>query len=650
MKIQTQSSKAESAGLGPHRASGLELDSDFGFPISSFTARHRALVAALLAVGLLAAAGWYGRSAIFFITLGPYGPNALVGLLVIVAGLVAVPAAQRVALDARAWLDFTVARRRWLFAFVAGAASVAYVCAVARGQGRALRPYVHDEFSYLIQAHQLAKFHGWMPRHPLAPFFDSFQIFSEPVYASAYFPGTAMLFVPGMWLGAPPWVTAVLLAGVVAALLFRIVAELLDAAAAVLAVLLLWNNGEYRALATMTMAQMPVLAAGLAAVAAWLSWRSTGRRRWALAIGFCLAWAAITRPVDALCFAIPIGVAVAIDVARRRRPLSAMGWMAIAAVPLALLQLSLDRGITGHWTETPFRLYADRDYPGTSYGFHALDPAARPASPLWQKQVMFFDVYLPVIRDHTPARVLDNVFRSHGNAGLSAARLEITLVNTPAEGLPMLLPLIPVSLAGLVGRRAAGRAVLLSVVPLFVGLYTGYVFFFLHYTLTAAASVIVAVLLGAGELPSLLPARWAARGATFLALALAGLAVFGLRQFDPADPDDLFPAPFIEQVDAQLATLAHRPAIVLFAYDGHRDVNEEPVYNPSVAWPDDADVIRAHDLGPARDAELFRYYAERQPGRYVYRYDEHAGRLTPLGTLTPLGVVTELARHPPVRF
>jgi hypothetical protein len=49
-----------------------------------------------------------------------------------------------------------------------------------------------------------------------------------------------------------------------------------------------------------------------------------------------------------------------------------------------------------------------------------------------------------------------------------------------------------------------------------------------------------------------------------------------------------------------------------------------------VAWPDDATVIRAHDLG-ARNQELIDYYARVSPGRWVYLYDKSTRELVSLG-------------------
>ena len=87
---------------------------------------------------------------------------------------------------------------------------------------------------------------------------------------------------------------------------------------------------------------------------------------------------------------------------------------------------------------------------------------------------------------------------------------------------------------------------------------------------------------------------------------------------------------FAQTVARALANLPHKPAVVLFHYSAEANVHEEPVYNTDVAWPDDAPVIRAHDLGP-RNVEIFRYYAARQPDRFFYRFDRADNSLKPLG-------------------
>jgi hypothetical protein len=98
------------------------------------------------------------------------------------------------------------------------------------------------------------------------------------------------------------------------------------------------------------------------------------------------------------------------------------------------------------------------------------------------------------------------------------------------------------------------------------------------------------------------------------------------------------------EVDDRLAAVAGRPAIVLFRFDpATSNTHVEPVYNSDVAWPDDARVIRAHDLGDAANARLLAYYAAREPGRRVYRYDR--AKSAAASPLRYLGTAGELARN-----
>jgi len=93
---------------------------------------------------------------------------------------------------------------------------------------------------------------------------------------------------------------------------------------------------------------------------------------------------------------------------------------------------------------------------------------------------------------------------------------------------------------------------------------------------------------------------------------------------DKAFDDDSWPATtFNYEI---LPTQVKTPALVLYRYYRPKNgvlegnPNDEPVYNVDVAWPDDAAIIRAHDLG-ARNGEIFDYYAKIQPGRNVYVVD-----------------------------
>ena len=70
--------------------------------------------------------------------------------------------------------------------------------------------------------------------------------------------------------------------------------------------------------------------------------------------------------------------------------------------------------------------------------------------------------------------------------------------------------------------------------------------------------------------------------------------------------------------------------------------HDDPVYNDTVAFPDDAPVIRARDLGPEKNRDIIRYYAQRQPDRvfYIYDPDARAAGRNPLSP--PLGTAADL--------
>ena len=578
---------------------------------------HRLTVATLLLAGIIWWCYFFGRAN--FATFGPLGPGALIVFILIIAAAISIPPIRAALIAALDSVRSPKPAARCAIALGAGVVSSAYLLLTAYQQNRSLAPYLHDEFSYLIQAHQLARGRLWMPPHPLAPFFDSFQLIIQHVYASAYFPGTAMLYVPGIWLHLPPWITSLAITGAVTSLCYRIITELIDGVAGLLAVLLLLSSQMFRELSLMTMGQSPLLLCGLLATLAWLKWRGGANQLWSLLLGAALALAAITRPVDALCFIVPLGIAFLSDLRRRPKPTRSIALAAIGAAPFLILQLILNVGITGHLLQTPFSYYADRDYPNTSYGFHPYDPNAHPVSDLPQKQDLYRLEVLPLIAQHQPGNLMTQTLR---------LRLPLTLSQSSSTPFPPLVILLPIALAGL----SRPRAVILAVLPLFVCLYSAYTFFLFHYVVVVAPALIGGILIGAEQLASSF-GRWQKWVSLGLSILIAGIAIAALPQFDPSVRDEMFDAPLIRAVDEKLAPLGN--AVVLFHYSALRNLHEEPVYNSSVAWPDDASVIRANDRG-SDNSQLFQYYAIHTPGRAAYRFDEDSRSLVYLGTVDEL--------------
>lgn len=510
-----------------------------------------------------------------------------------------------------------------------------YLYSTAAYQGRSLTPKYQDEFSYLLQARMLAEGRLWMPPHPLGEAFQSFQVLTSPVYASIYFPGAAAMYAPGVWAGTSAWLIPLILSAACVALLFLIVGELLDPVYGLAAAAMLLGLTIFRLQSVMVMAQIPALLLGLGMTWAWLRWRTKavhagdgrGAWGWELMIGACAGWAAITRPVDALCFAMPVGVAMLAAAIRGRSPIAirSIAIAAAAAMPFLAVQLAFNRGVTGSFVETPFGHYADRFFPGTRYGFGPSDPAARPATALPQFQKYYDAEIRPRLADHTPAAAAERWATRH-------------LPTTLTHGLPhaVLIALLPGGL--LAARRRPTALVPLATAALFPLLYWPYAFFLPHYTLVAMPGVVLLALLGVRALAGAAGRRFAPAVGAGLLVAVVGVSVVELPEFNRGNYDEFFPAAGIGEVDRALAEAIapDERAVVLFRFPPDGNPHEEPAYNVSTAWPDDARVIRAHDLGDAANAALFRYYAQRDPDRQAWRYDRGSGRLSRLRRVSEL--------------
>jgi hypothetical protein len=191
--------------------------------------------------------------------------------------------------------------------------------------------------------------------------------------------------------------------------------------------------------------------------------------------------------------------------------------------------------------------------------------------------------------------------------------------------------LLPV---GLLGLTTSARWIVFSLLPAYVVAYSFYTWNLPHYAIVAAPAVVLWVLLGAHAVETTWP-RLRPMLATFLTLAIILLSLRELAEFNRLTLDEPFDPVGLTRVREAIKELPRKPAVVLFRYDPKIPGDEEPVYNMETAWPDDATVIRAHDLGP-RNIEIYRYYAARQPERAFYLYDRGNDTITYLGTAREL--------------
>jgi hypothetical protein len=526
-------------------------------------------------------------------------------------------------------------RARAITACILSLVAGIYFLQTALWQGRQFGSVLHDEYCYIIQTRMLAHGKLWLPRHELADFFDSFHLITDRVYASKYGSGTAIFGIPAVWTGLEPWVTPLALTSLSVGLLYLVLVEMTDGLVALTGALMLPALGAVRRISLEVLSQAPMLFLTLLTIWAFLQWRRRRSTRWLVLMAAAVGWGAITRPADALCLALPLATGVAIEL----RSVGAKQWARtlaiglLAAAPFLLLQLISNKGITGRWTELPWAYYGDRYHPYDSISYAPFDPARRTAS-IVPEIIKFQDEFT---RPMYQAKLATPVFRRILEHSIKPG-VEASFPN------PLLIILAPVGFIPLFKR---GRWVLVGALPLFMILYARYTFPVVHYAVVIAPAMILLVLLGWKGLAGALPATARPHGLVIGASALLALTLAAYPQLQGnKTPDDWAFAPILRLIDERLSDLGRKPAVVLFRIDVENgNPHIEPVYNADVAWPDDAPVIRAHDLGPARNRELFEYYARRQPQRAIYLFD-----LSPATIQEPpvyLGTAAELASRPP---
>jgi hypothetical protein len=197
----------------------------------------------------------------------------------------------------------------------------------------------------------------------------------------------------------------------------------------------------------------------------------------------------------------------------------------------------------------------------------------------------------------------------------------------------------------LLGLRDHRRWVLWCALPLLLAFYVFNPFFLEHYAVVVAPATLLSVVLGARVMEDAFP-RFRERINAVTSAAVVVLSLTSLYELNflttaldrtedarrhHAVNDEPFRSRLLRYVHYDFGGQVAAPAVVLFRYTPGDPIIEEPVYNSDVAWPDDAPIVRAHDLGDARNREIFAYYAKREPQRVFWLFDRRTGELKKLG-------------------
>lgn len=248
---------------------------------------------------------------------------------------------------AREFLDRAFGQTRaWGGAIVAIAAALTFLAcaAVARFvlEGFAISA---DELAYIFQARTYAEGRLWADPPPMAAALQFPHLWNvDGKWVSQYLPGWSIIMTPAAALQAPLWLVNPLIAAASFATFFALARQYvgretawIGLAVLVGAAFFLMTYGSYFNHGLTTLA-------GLAfALFGCRYWRD-GRVRDALLAGACIGVMGLTRPQNALAFAAPFIVFLAL--ARDRR--AGLLWFGLGGAPFLAALLAYDWAMTGH--------------------------------------------------------------------------------------------------------------------------------------------------------------------------------------------------------------------------------------------------------------------------------------------------------------
>lgn len=228
-------------------------------------------------------------------------------------------------------------------------------------------PVVHDEAAYLLQAKIFMTGRWTAPARPFPEFFEQVHVFVTPVLASKYPPGHSLALLAGVVLGLPG-LMPILLSGVTGGFLFALARRFFGGWVALLAWVIWLAAPGPLAIRASYLSESTTSALWLTGWWLLLRWREKGRPGDLRLLSLITAALCLTRPLTMLAFAVPTGLLVLRDVARRKawRDLAsaiAVGGLLLAAVPLWSVRT------LGTWRTTPYQYYSTMYYPYETLGF-----------------------------------------------------------------------------------------------------------------------------------------------------------------------------------------------------------------------------------------------------------------------------------------
>ena len=514
----------------------------------------------------------------------------------------------------RQWFDFAervlrrIARRPWR-------ATLVVIFVVAAGRAVLLawipvpRPWMHDEFSYLLAGETYAAARITNKPSPMWRHFESIHILQQPTYMSMYPPAQGLFLALGQRLAGQPWIGVLISAAAMSGAICWMLQGWLPTRWALIGGLLTavrwgffsyWVNSYWGG-------AVPAFGGALVAGSLPRLLRRS-RIRDSVTLGLGLAVLANSRPYEGLIFSAAAVLAFLVwtvkhNLLRRVTKPSIVTALGVVLGITAAGMLYCNWRVTGAALKLPYM--ADREQyaiaPMFLWGGLRPEPTYRTASlrRVYEAEVELYK------RDRSAAG-LPEIFRKLKDFWIFYFGPLLTIPIAVLLWRPQLIK----------NRRTQYFLFILAVIT---GALLVEVWFYPHYAAPATA-IIIALILQVmrrlrdwqwkGRQTGLFLARAIPSACLLLGLIPVTAAALGLElsywplQWYGGRPDVVQPASLTAPV-----TRDHKRALIFVRYTPTHDVGEEWVYN--AADIDNAPVVWARELGRSQDAALIRYFPHR---------------------------------------
>ena len=205
-------------------------------------------------------------------------------------------------------------------------------------------PNSGDEIAYVLQAQTYAQGRLWAAPPPLPEAFQQFHFFVKgDKWVSEYAPGWAMALAPAVVFGLPLWIVNPFIGAATLAVFFILARRYVSCESAWIGVLLLGASSFFVLNSSSYFSHSLTALYGVAFALFGLRYIVRGEIWCAITAGACIGLMGLTRTPNAVIFAVPFAIALAMTQGRRL----GLFWFGLGGAPFFMALLAFNGTVTG---------------------------------------------------------------------------------------------------------------------------------------------------------------------------------------------------------------------------------------------------------------------------------------------------------------